>query len=655
VSEDIDWSGLDPDTAVTGPFAAGWGELYDAGWPVLPVGRVGGPLAKNPPMTGRTGHHGTDLHRTGAEDLSAAGWGVCNIAVRMPPGVLGLDVDAYHGGSVTLAEMEERLGPLPVAPVSTARTDGSGIRFFRVPVDWVGVGGVTGIELIQRHHRFAVVAPSVHPKLGEEYRWLGGGVPRVVDLPWLPPGWLAELDAGERAVVHKRVSGADVSGMGGDWLDGLDDLDPCVLVSEALHRRVEAIEDELGSRFDQMRSGIYELVMLHIEGHRGAGSALHELRDVYGGAVSGERPAEWEGEWTRALDGAVGKLGPELGGDPCECLTDEEIAETLRVWTREAAVADADADADADAPAADGRYLPLSDPGFWARPDPVFVVPGLVVQGASTSLYSAPGQGKSLLAQDAALGLAVSGVLFGGAVEREPVMYVDHENGEEDFRARARSLGLGPDSDWSLLHYSLLFHWKPLDTAAGGAELTSEAMRLGVRLVVLDTLSKTIDGDENSNDTFARFQRHTLRLLKRVGIGVLLLDHSGKDASRGTRGASAKLGNVDAQYLLSSAGSGPVYVSLFLEKNRSGMFPERLDYERRGALHHPVATLPAAAAAEFELEDKAREVISLLDAEALPEDWGRVKIRGWLKEHQPLFRVSDKVLERAVRMRKEPA
>lgn len=654
MSEDVDWSGLDPETLVTGPFAEGWAELFDAGWPVLPVGRVGGPLAKNPPMVGRTGHHGTDLHRTGAEDLSAAGWGVCNIAVRMPPGVIGLDVDCYHGGCATLAELEAELGPLPVAPVSTARTDGSGIRFFRVPVDWIGVGGVAGIELIQRHHRFACVAPSIHPKLGEPYRWLGGSVPRVMDLPWLPAAWLTRLDAGDaKPVAHKRVSGADVSGLGGDWLDGLDELDACVQVSTALARRAEAIEDGLGARYDQMVAGVYELVSLHIEGHRGVRQALQDLRNVYGDAVLAERP-EWEGEWNRALDGAVAKLEPDSASDDalCECLTDEEIAETLRLWTREAAepVVHTDPPAAVDDPF---NYVPFADPEWWKEPDPVFVLPRVVRAGDAVVIYCGAGRGKSLLAQDAAIGLAVSGVVFGVDVPPEPVLYVDHENAVTELRRRATRFGFSADSDWSRLHYSLLGDWLPLDTLRGGRQLTAEALRVGARLIVLDTVSKTTDGEENSNDTFARLHRFTLRMLKRAGIAVLLLDHTGKDESRGTRGGSAKKQNVDEQFLL-SATLGGEYVTLHREKDRTGAYPERVDFRRDPGTgrHEFVGMLPAAAARAMEIESEALFVIDLLDRAGVDADWGRDRIRGWLKAQDPPVRVPNEVLTAAIRIRK---
>ena len=77
---------------------------------------------------------------------------------------------------------------------------GSGIRLYRVPDDWVGKtilktdDGLDGhVELIQRHHRLAVVPPSWHHaglryQLYDERTRLevpGGVIPPLEDWPKL--------------------------------------------------------------------------------------------------------------------------------------------------------------------------------------------------------------------------------------------------------------------------------------------------------------------------------------------------------------------------------------------------------------------------------------------------------------------------------------
>jgi Bifunctional DNA primase/polymerase, N-terminal len=164
-----------------------------AGWRgVLPVP----PGSKGPPPTGFTGVNALD-----PTEADLARWvNDCkdwNLALRLPPDVLGIDVDAYEGkpGATTLEQLELRLGVLPATVVSSARPAPSGIRFFRVPTGRAWRSPGPGIDLIHHGHRYAVVWPSIHPS-GAEYVWRGadgdllhgvpGAVPWIEELPVLP-------------------------------------------------------------------------------------------------------------------------------------------------------------------------------------------------------------------------------------------------------------------------------------------------------------------------------------------------------------------------------------------------------------------------------------------------------------------------------------
>lgn len=142
--------------------AAGW-----RGTLPLPYGR------KTPPPDGFTGAAGAwpseaDVHAWIEDDRPR------NIALRLPPGVIGLDIDAYDGrpGAETLAALERKLGRLPPTWRSSSRDDDphSGIRFYRVPEGVTGMWAGPGIDVIRYAHRYAVVWPSVHPS-GRVYRW----------------------------------------------------------------------------------------------------------------------------------------------------------------------------------------------------------------------------------------------------------------------------------------------------------------------------------------------------------------------------------------------------------------------------------------------------------------------------------------------------
>jgi hypothetical protein len=181
---------------------------HEAGWhPLeLPAG------AKAPPPDGRTGYGGSDM--TLAE-IEAGGW-AGNVGLRMPDDVLGLDVDVYHGGDRTLEELFVRCGPLPPTWIShSGRNDGSGIRFFRVPVGLAWVTSLAGIEIIQRIHRYAVAYPSIHPD-GRAYGWVDltearftTDIPSVEELPELPWPWISELSRAQQVDTAYRSQAVD--------------------------------------------------------------------------------------------------------------------------------------------------------------------------------------------------------------------------------------------------------------------------------------------------------------------------------------------------------------------------------------------------------------------------------------------------------------
>ena len=170
-----------------------------AGWPsVLPVER------KELKVKGVTGRQG----RMPAE-IDYKKWLLRfpehNAALRLPKYLIGIDVDAYDDkpGAATLAELEERWGELPRTIRSSARIGDpySGIRFFRVPAEAEVATEFPGIEIIQFHHRYAVVWPSIHPDLQIQYRWWAvdgermDRVPQPGEFEWLPDGWWDGLRA----------------------------------------------------------------------------------------------------------------------------------------------------------------------------------------------------------------------------------------------------------------------------------------------------------------------------------------------------------------------------------------------------------------------------------------------------------------------------
>ncbi len=203
------------------PFRKGAQAARDRGWPVVPTSRRG---TKSPLAKGITGYDGIDASDEQLADLIAR-YPYANLGLRLPFDVLGLDVDAYDGraGAATLASLTAELGPLPTTYRSTSRAPEdpvSGIYLYRAPreMDWKWVGDLgpgSGIEIIQRHHRFVSCWPSVHNSTKRIYAWWRGNeqadIPRPTDLPLLPVKWAAHLLSSRRYQPRERVTGRELA------------------------------------------------------------------------------------------------------------------------------------------------------------------------------------------------------------------------------------------------------------------------------------------------------------------------------------------------------------------------------------------------------------------------------------------------------------
>jgi len=317
------------------PYADAVVSYAQAGWPcILPV-----PAAdKFPPPVGYTGADGKD---TDPLDLVrfAGSHPAHSVALRMPEGVLGIDVDQYvkkgvqKRGADTLAACVERWGPLPYTWTSTARGDGpSRIHFYRVPPQRYATkltGPASGdVEVIQRHHRYAVVWPSPHAAdeslNGAVYRWYGpDGVlsdrpPSPAELAELPPAWVAGLAEGATdqgpAAADPESGRTLLDQLAEDWRPECADL---TRAREAARRELAAAD--AGSRHDTMTARVHHVVQLAAQGHTGVAYALGELRETWAKLTAGEDRAE---ELDRMLLTSARKAVTLVGAhqvtrDPC--------------------------------------------------------------------------------------------------------------------------------------------------------------------------------------------------------------------------------------------------------------------------------------------------------------------------------------------------
>lgn len=317
---------------LTGAFASACADYAAAGWTcIIPVPQE----AKFPPPEGFTGAAGRD---TSTEDLVswAGSHASHSVALRLPDGVIGIDVDDYekngkskHGAS-TLAQREQEWGPLPATWSSTARGSAGGpgpsrIMFFRVPPGRYATGAGPDIDVIQRHHRYTVVAPSVNPETGTAYQWYDPDgqpaerVPSPDDLAWLPESWTAMLTEGATTAGPAPAS-RDAGQLLLDILL-MDRTMPCAETDNAGRTALaELAQAAPGSRHDLMTGHVYHLIQLGAEGHAGAGWILAEwLEARWDQLTAGEgRDDEFANMLlSAARKGATAQGTDRAGRDPC--------------------------------------------------------------------------------------------------------------------------------------------------------------------------------------------------------------------------------------------------------------------------------------------------------------------------------------------------
>lgn len=262
---------------------------WDKGWRgVLPLKRE----TKWPPPSGFTGYDGATPSYPDILQWSEL-YPQGNLCLRLPDGVIGIDVDAYGAktGEAALAEAVRRWGPLPDGPQSTSRLDDpvSGLRLFRVPpgtlLETIIVFrelSIGDIEVIQPHHRYAVCWPSIHPE-GRPYWWRNSagqtiGIPELDEIPELPQEWLDGLKLTPRSL--------DLDMEGFDVRQAITAGEPSPVVSARLAMAIKELNLPGTSRHDTCLRHVLAILRHGAEGQPGVEQALSLLREVFVAVVT---------------------------------------------------------------------------------------------------------------------------------------------------------------------------------------------------------------------------------------------------------------------------------------------------------------------------------------------------------------------------------
>lgn len=175
-----------------------------------------------------------------------------------------------------------------------------------------------------------------------------------------------------------------------------------------------------------------------------------------------------------------------------------------------------------------------------ALPDSRWRVRKLFPEIGLAVIYGPSGSGKSFLALDLAATIARGDQWFHYRTVAGPVVYAALEAGQ-GMKLRAAALekkkGAYPDITWVHSRFSLL---DPEDMKSLVALLPPRAT------VIIDTLNQAAATiDENSSSEMGKVIQAAMLLAERIGGLVILVHHSGKNASAGPRGHSSLFAAAD--------------------------------------------------------------------------------------------------------------
>lgn len=534
------------------PYGDGHRAYLAAGWAgVLPIGlQAGLPVTaqKAAPPDGYTGADGawpTDSQ----VKAWAAQWPQVNLGLRLPPDIVGIDVDQYvsrrtgeikQGGEL-LVRLADDYGSLPATWRSTSReTDNpSGVRLFRVPA---GLRLATqipgGIEIIQYHHRYAVCWPSIHPE-DRTYRWIDpageeGGVPRYDDesIPDLPWGWQDGLAAPDRPESADNPPAAPQHATRDAWAGAV-----LRAYTESMERLRQA---QVGGRHDTAVAVSCGFARQEQLGLAGATSAMELFGQAFVSLVAADRggPAQAQREWQAAVDSAR----VTVAGTASTVAAERESLDEFwaRHMVRRASLHEDESEPsaeDAPGPSAESEPGPSAEPDdeVWERADLGPIVDGDIYRHRPTVLsrgdhgafyrglvnyiHGTDGVGKSFVALIAAMETMAAGAR---------VMWLDFEDTAVTVVSRLRDYDVDPKAILDRFYY---FHPESPSSRAIIDTLAATVAADDIALVIIDSVGEAfaVDGvDENHDNEVAPWFRYVARRLADAGAAVIPIDHGTK-------------------------------------------------------------------------------------------------------------------------------
>ena len=193
-----------------------------------------------------------------------------------------------------------------------------------------------------------------------------------------------------------------------------------------------------------------------------------------------------------------------------------------------------------------------------ARPrlDSTYIIKNWIAENSISVVYGPSNVGKSFFCMSLAYHIAAGQEWVSNRVKRGSVLYLATEGGRA-FENRLYAL----HEKHGFNDVSLAVRPSPInlyDAEEDIAKIETIMAEIGKRnepvtVLVIDTLARATAGqmDENNNSEMSKLIAGLDAIRERTGVHIMLVHHSGKDASKGARGASALRAACDTEIELS--------------------------------------------------------------------------------------------------------
>lgn len=218
-------------------------------------------------------------------------------------------------------------------------------------------------------------------------------------------------------------------------------------------------------------------------------------------------------------------------------------------------------------------FVPLSE--LIVRPMQAdWLIRDYIEMDSTALLFGESGAGKSFLAVDLALSIATGRDWNGHAVKQGAVFYLAGE-GHAGFAKRFVAWAAHTGTDISSAPFFLSTSAIGLPDDATLARLLQEIEASGTvpAMIVIDTLARSLIGDENRSDDVGGFIRSIDQIRMRYGCSILVVHHTGHNNSDRARGSSALKAAMDTELGLTNK-AGAKCLEVTKQKNHEPVSPK---------------------------------------------------------------------------------